>query len=121
MNKYDKLTADLIRARENAERASRGVNGKEIFLTSSGVTLYLPKWERERVQVAATRAGVRCGMFERYSVREWSFLPREQMSGARLYEWLRAFEKALKPCGYCVTSTYSEHMDFEGLKKVYEF
>lgn len=117
MNKYDKLTADLIRAREAAERACRGVSGKEIFLTSSGVTLYLPKWERERVQVAATRAGVRCGMFERYSVREWSFLPREKMSGARVYEWLREFEKALKPCGYCVTSLYSEYADFKEFKK----
>lgn len=117
MNKYDKLTADLIRARENAERASRGVNGKEIFLTSSGVTLYLPKWERERVQVAATRAGVRCGMFERYSVREWSFLPCEQMSGARLYEWLKEFERKLKPCGYCVTSRYSEYANLREYKK----
>lgn len=117
MDKYDKLTADLIRAREAAERASRGASEREIFLTSSGVTLYLPKWERERVQVAATRAGVRCGMFERYSVREWSFRPREQMRGARLYEWLKSFERKLKPCGYCVTSTYSGYMDFDEFEK----
>lgn len=117
MNKYEKLTADLIRARETAERASRGASEKGIFLTSSGVTLYLPKWERERIQVAATRAGVRCGMFERYSVREWSFLPCEQISGVRLYEWLRAFEKSLKPCDYCVTSLYSEYVDFKEYKK----
>lgn len=104
MSKYNKLTKDLIEAREASVEAGKGDDGGSANLDS--VFLTLPHWREKQVLEAIQRAGLYCTSKTKWIGEGYLISPVGCGQGNSRARAMKAMKKILDEKGYDVIGYY---------------
>lgn len=98
MTRYEMLTLDLIRAANSAKPFADTEDGGTCNFDS--MTLSLPRWKREKVKDAVSRAGLRCWAHSAWGAIEYVIsVPVARQANARTRQ-AEAMRASMKERGY---------------------
>lgn len=104
LSKYDKLTKDLIEAREACIEAGKGEDGGTANLDS--VFLTLPRWREEKVLEAIRKAGLYSRCKTKWIGEGYMISPIKCGQGNSRARAMEAMKKVLSKKGYDVLGFY---------------